>query len=113
MWCLPAVRRCTSQPAGPCSGAPSCLFFTTHQNLQQRQYMTGYQKGCVRTEPITDISLDGIPCDPLCNGMLGWLRAMVHKRSVERGLSAILAADLAGYSRLVHRADFRIALNSP
>src|SRR4030081_582108 len=27
------------------------VFFTTHQNLQQRQYMTGYQKGCVRTEP--------------------------------------------------------------
>jgi hypothetical protein len=34
------------------------------------------------------------------------LRAMAHKRPVERRLSAILAADLAGYSRLMmHNAE--------
>src|SRR5437016_5538414 len=36
--------------------------------------------------------------------MLGWMRAMVQERPVrvERRLSAILAADVAGYSRLMH-----------
>ena len=66
----------------------------------------------VRLVPIIDISLGGhsvktclaLPSDPsYINPWLG-LRAMVQERPVrvERRLSAILAADVAGYSRLMH-----------
>jgi class 3 adenylate cyclase/uncharacterized protein YjiS (DUF1127 family) len=62
--------------------------------------------------PITDISLGGhsvktclaLPSDPSYNNLWVGLRAMVQERPVrvERRLSAILAADVAGYSRLMH-----------
>ena len=62
--------------------------------------------------PITDISLDGhsvktrlaLPSDPSYNTLWVGLRAMPQEppRRVERRLSAILAADVAGYSRLMH-----------
>ena len=62
--------------------------------------------------PITDISLGGhsvktclaLPSDPSYNSLRVGLRAMVQERPVrvERRLSAILAADVAGYSRLMH-----------
>jgi TolB-like protein/class 3 adenylate cyclase len=46
----------------------------------------------------------GIPSDPSYNGIEVGLHAMVQERPrrVERRLSAILAADVAGYSRLMH-----------
>src|SRR5882672_7817778 len=48
-----------------------------------------------------------LPCDPSykCSGF--GLRAMVQERPVrvERRLSAILAADVAGYSRLMHHDE--------
>ena len=66
----------------------------------------------VRLVPIIDISLGGhsvktcfaLPSDPSCNNLWVGLRAMVQERPVrvERRLSAILAADVAGYSRLMH-----------
>ncbi len=45
--------------------------------------------------------------DPLYNISLVGLRAMVQERPVrvERRLSAILAADIAGYSRLMHNDE--------
>src|SRR5882672_4588141 len=62
--------------------------------------------------PITDINLGGhsvktclaLPSDPSYNNLWVGLRAMVQERPVrvERRLSAILAADVAGYSRLMH-----------
>ena len=62
--------------------------------------------------PIIDISLGGhsvktclaLPSDPSCNNRWVGSRAMVQERPVrvERRLSAILAADVAGYSRLMH-----------
>ena len=66
----------------------------------------------VRLVPIIDISLGGhsvktclaLPSDPSYNNLWVGLRAMVQERPVrvERRLSAILAADVAGYSRLMH-----------
>ena len=62
----------------------------------------------------TDISLDGHPVKhvwhfPLIRGRVncGWIDAMVHERPVrvQRRLSAILAADVAGYSRLMHHDE--------
>src|SRR5215472_12717388 len=46
----------------------------------------------------------GIPSDPSYNRIKVGLRAMVQDRPVrvERRLAAILAADVAGYSRLMH-----------
>src|SRR6516165_8432891 len=46
----------------------------------------------------------GIPSDPSYNRTRVGLRAMVQERPVrvERRLAAILAADVAGYSRLMH-----------
>ena len=46
----------------------------------------------------------GIPSNPSYNGIEVGLRAMVQERPVrvERKLSAIMAADVAGYSRLMH-----------
>src|SRR6267142_2810005 len=65
--------------------------------------------------PITDISLGGhsvktclaLPSDPSYNNLWVGLRAMVQERPVrvERRLSAILAADVVGYSRLMHSAE--------
>ena len=66
----------------------------------------------VRLVPIIDISLGGhsvktclaLPSDPSYDNLWVGLRAMVPERPVrvERRLSAILAADVAGYSRLMH-----------
>jgi TolB-like protein/class 3 adenylate cyclase/Flp pilus assembly protein TadD len=49
----------------------------------------------------------GIPSDPSYNGPTVGLGAMVQERPVrvERRLSAILAADVAGYSRLMHNDE--------
>jgi TolB-like protein/class 3 adenylate cyclase/Tfp pilus assembly protein PilF len=49
----------------------------------------------------------GIPSDPSYNSSKVGLRAMVQERPfrVERRLAAILAADVAGYSRLMHRDE--------
>ena len=46
-------------------------------------------------------------CEPLYNGTAVGLQAMVQKPPVriERRLSAILAADVAGYSRLMHHDE--------
>ncbi len=43
----------------------------------------------------------GIPSDPSCNGIQSGSRAMAQERlgRVERRLAAILAADVAGYSK--------------
>jgi TolB-like protein len=48
-----------------------------------------------------------IPSDPLYKSRLGWIAGMVQERPdrVERRLSAILAADVAGYSRLMHKDE--------
>jgi uncharacterized protein YjiS (DUF1127 family) len=66
----------------------------------------------VRLVPMIDINLGGhsvktclaLPSDPSCNNRWVGSRAMVQERPVrvERRLSAILAADVAGYSRLMH-----------
>ena len=65
--------------------------------------------------PITDISLGGhsvktrlaLPPDPSYSVLWVGLHAMVQERPVrvERRLSAILAADVAGYSRLMHNDE--------
>src|SRR6201987_475328 len=49
----------------------------------------------------------GIPSDPSYNRFKVGLRAMVQERPVrvERRLAAILAADVAGYSRLMHNDE--------
>jgi len=49
----------------------------------------------------------GIPRDPLYSSILVGLQAMVQERPVrvERRLAAILAADVAGYSRLMHHDE--------
>jgi len=49
----------------------------------------------------------GIPSDPSYNRIKAGLQAMVQERPVrvERRLSAILAADVAGYSRLMHNDE--------
>jgi adenylate cyclase len=48
-----------------------------------------------------------IPGDPVYKSRLGWIAGMVQERPVrvERRLSAILAADVAGYSRLMHNDE--------
>ena len=48
-----------------------------------------------------------IPGDPLYKSRQGWIAGMVQERPVrvERRLSAILAADVAGYSRLMHNDE--------
>ena len=45
--------------------------------------------------------------DPFYKSRLGWIAGMVQERPdrVERRLSAILAADVAGYSRLMHNDE--------
>ena len=49
----------------------------------------------------------GLPSDLSYNHHRGWIAAMVQERPVrvERRLSAILAADVAGYSRLMHHDE--------
>src|SRR5215471_6323783 len=49
----------------------------------------------------------GISSDPSYNNIQVGLRTMVQERPVrvERRLSAILAADVAGYSRLMHNDE--------
>ena len=67
-------------------------------------------RGCaldVRLVPTGDISRVARSPDPLYNISWVGLQAMVQKRPerVERRLSAILAADVAGYSRLMHTEE--------
>ena len=61
----------------------------------------------VQLVPIRDISPVGLPSDLSYNRIEVGLRAMVQERPVrvERRLSAILAADVAGYSRLMHHDE--------
>ena len=49
----------------------------------------------------------GIPSNPSYNNIEVGFRAMVQERPVrvERKLSAIMAADVAGYSRLMHNDE--------
>src|SRR6478609_8451742 len=49
----------------------------------------------------------GIPSDPSYNGIQSGSRAMAQERlgRVERKLAAILTADVAGYSRLMHHDE--------
>jgi class 3 adenylate cyclase len=49
----------------------------------------------------------GIPSNPSYNSIEVGLRPMVQERPVrvERKLSAIMAADVAGYSRLMHNDE--------
>src|SRR6266702_3325621 len=73
----------------------------------------GTSQSCQST--ITDISLSGhpvktrlaLPSDPSYNKPRFGSRAMVQERPVrvERRLSAILAADVVGYSRLMHHDE--------
>src|SRR5215207_11364900 len=57
--------------------------------------------------PIATFVRIAIPGDPLYKSRLGWIAGMVQERPdrVERRLSAILAADVAGYSRLMHNDE--------
>jgi class 3 adenylate cyclase len=58
-------------------------------------------------DPIATFARIAIPGDPLYKSRLGWIAGMVQERPdrVERRLSAILAADVAGYSRLMHNDE--------
>src|SRR5204862_28815 len=58
-------------------------------------------------DPIATFARIVIPSDPLYKSRLGWIAGMVQDRPdrVERRLSAILAADVAGYSRLMHHDE--------
>ena len=55
-------------------------------------------------DPKATFALIANSSDPLYKSRLGWIAGMVQERRnrVERRLSAILAADVAGYSRLMH-----------
>jgi TolB-like protein/class 3 adenylate cyclase len=66
-----------------------------------------YLRSTSDRRPLTDTSPMGIPTDPSYNRSKVGLRAMVQERPVrvERRLAAILAADVAGYSRLMHRDE--------
>ncbi len=56
------------------------------------------------SEPISDQNAFGAAVQSVLELCPGWITAMVQERPVriERRLSAILAADVAGYSRLMH-----------
>src|SRR6201993_2630360 len=66
-----------------------------------------YLRSTSDRRPLTDTSPMGILTDPSYNRSKVGLRAMVQEQPVrlERRLAAILAADVAGYSRLMHRDE--------